>query len=807
MATLNVVIGLGGTGQEIIEFFLRILKNYPLPKEETAVEVFLFDTQRFNNNAWFYKELNGGKWQGDGHRGSRCFRVEPFSDSKRVVDEISKNLGDDTNIGDIFKDEDPVIINGLGTGGDGAWYVRKLGYLSLFYYLYRNPDDNGIERIVRTVSFYRRDNEYSRFNIFIVNSMAGGTGSGMFMPLAGLLRNRLSDIEQLNIFSILISHDVLHKGARKVDDETARKFQFNTFQVFKEIEFLNPSRKKWFVKFNAVNTFNHERTLFDSIQIITEKNTQRAILSHDAYEPYFQMAAWGIYAFCSASDDAWTQLWTSLRGGSEYTNRISSFDLRVFEYPLMEAIRCYQTTLLRKFREVFVALPVDDGKGDAGPQQEASLLFKEIEKKVTEYVVKKEKDVKILETEFSRALNECGKNPQDLRDKSIPPSPYSQDERAELCKSAVDHLDGKILRLIQEKSLGFMVNLLECLVTKIDEKLKENEKEKGTVESEIETQKRNKDGLTKYKQILESQKDLFKRECKKYKLYQLIGIYNELKSICNARFKYITGIYDLFISRSTDWSQPIEIVKEYNPPLIGIVENIQKFVEEEIYKKIKDNTVPESKGLTKEERNREVDRVLIRDIWSYFESRTLRNKIYQSYEDKMNGRINWEEPTHDTSEKNALLQELKEKTIISYLREKRKEFSASQELVDYINKLKDDKLKNLAPFLSYINAGSSATPFLFLCDDHESLVDINHISGFDNLKKYTSSIDSNIIILMKLANAMRVSELDLKKSEEVYAQELKARQKEYKGNPLFNNADFRLLEFLDPQFSAESNDK
>ncbi|MBN1472959.1 MAG: hypothetical protein JW925_14385 [Syntrophaceae bacterium] len=828
MATVNVVIGLGGTGKDILEFFAKTLNDYPI--KENAVEVFLFDTKRYSPGDPLVKELQNNKWKTEHYTQNRIFELETFNDSQAVVEKI-KSKTDVTNIGQIFLEKDPIIIERAGTSGGGAWYKRKLGYLSIFYHLYLNSSDNGVTRIVDTLNSYNDTAAYNRFNIFIVNSLAGGTGSGMFIPLAALLRSELSKNlggGALHFYSILIAPDALEKRDRSVDDTTSKIFRFNAAQILKELGHLNPSQIEWDVKFYADHSFVLQpgQRIFNNIFIVTDSNTSTTAtpLNSKEYKPYFLMSAWAVYTFCASNDAAWGQMGNPLQAAG---NSISGFGLRVFEFPSRELAEQYTLEIIDRFRLIFrslVLINMEEAK------RGAEAFFEEsIKAKLNSYFTEKDEKVKKKRKKFENELNEVNsKNIDQLKELTISILDYNEkgtDKEktpAEQLKATIfPLLDNTVLELIENEQLGFPIEFLRRVNQKIEDRKKELDNDNKEKDQWIGTRESDIKGLKKANKIRASKNKLYDKMQWKAKNIHEQTILSDIQSAIKNRWDYLSGIYDQFINTDSKWSLPNFRRQSFDPPQTKVIGSGGiKTILEDIKDEIRTNLLSHEYSGTSRERQEDADKELIKAVWSFFERMFLKENVIQSYDEKMKGRKKWNEPKEDTKQREDILKVFTETYVLKYLLENHHEFNNPQKLIEAIHKKMKQYLPHTYPFLSLVadrDERSKGTPFIFASSEHTNSIDRETITGFETAQIFDTPLDDNLIICLRLLDSMSFDNLDLADYNENYKWGLRYLKNEYKkidekrredgGEGIYDKADFDLLKFIDPRFDVKLNEK
>ena len=355
-------IGLGGTGYEILDSYIKIKEDFPGEKNIWE-EYFCLDVTSYNENT----QKPGWKRvvdpQNPANNFERYHQLVGFSDGRIFEKGYKEKEKENTNIDEIFPEDDDVINNVSNV--EGCWYRRKAGYLSLFSHL--EVGDDIFVNIQNKVADYMNlipKNERLNVFIFIVNSLAGGTGSGLVCPFTALLKKRLEGAfprQQLyfNYLLITVMPEVIRKGSRTDTKEKQMHYAANTYIALHEIEYLNSKKreKEWFVQFNANNSFNlkPEETLFDKVLLISDRNTEGKTLHVNDYWPYFNMISWFLFSMARQSE-VFLQRFGQAEGG------FGSFGLSASEFPKSDLLKYQKQVLLGEIGTKFDEIRIEDVK-------------------------------------------------------------------------------------------------------------------------------------------------------------------------------------------------------------------------------------------------------------------------------------------------------------------------------------------------------------------------------------------------------------------------------------------------------------
>lgn len=202
--TINrtVCIGLGGTGRDVLMRIRRlIVDRYGNFKQLPVISFVHIDTDQASNRVTGLR--TGNSYHGVDLRLTKAERVSAGISSSEVsnmVKELSRRSsnyeglpGAYDNIKEWFP---PQLLKNLKAINEGAQAIRPVGRLA-FFYNYRKIKQAIISAEQRTRghdSFLLRKGlrVENRLNIFVVGSLCGGTGSGIFLDIAYTLRQLYS---------------------------------------------------------------------------------------------------------------------------------------------------------------------------------------------------------------------------------------------------------------------------------------------------------------------------------------------------------------------------------------------------------------------------------------------------------------------------------------------------------------------------------------------------------------------------------------------------------------------------------------
>lgn len=150
-----------------------------------------------------------------------------------VIDSIKKGGGEYPFIEKWFSKDESKKYMGQIASCSGAGQIRPLSRMSLF--LHPEEIHGRIFNAVRSVHAGREPNEI--IPVFIVSSLAGGTGCGTFIDFANIVRECFSKIQLANLQYYIFGIFILPQGFLGTipSDSLNKRFQANCFSAFREM--------------------------------------------------------------------------------------------------------------------------------------------------------------------------------------------------------------------------------------------------------------------------------------------------------------------------------------------------------------------------------------------------------------------------------------------------------------------------------------------------------------------------------------------------------------------------------------------
>lgn len=200
----TLIIGLGGTGHRIaVRLKSLVWQSWPADQLEHRARFLVFDTA--------HEELSVP------HNGERSITLEPGSEFHDIgqtpVANIKRNLAQqsaiETRLGSVMSNLPPTVLR------NGAKQLRPLGLLA---FLWRYTD---IEEAIRDAIWALAGRQHSSgregVNVFIVNSLVGGTGSSAFLDVAHVVRDLFDELGTMADFCHITGVGVLPRAFHGVN--------------------------------------------------------------------------------------------------------------------------------------------------------------------------------------------------------------------------------------------------------------------------------------------------------------------------------------------------------------------------------------------------------------------------------------------------------------------------------------------------------------------------------------------------------------------------------------------------------------
>jgi hypothetical protein len=194
----TLIIGLGGTGHRIAVWLKSLIwRSWPAEQIADLVRILVFDTAQEDLTA--------------GHNG-RVIALEPGSElfdiGQTPVANIKRNLAQqsaiEARLGGVMAILPPTVLR------NGAKQLRPLGLLA---FLWRYPDiETQLRDAIWALAGRQHNNNREGVNVFIVNSLVGGTGSSAFLDVAHVVRDLFDELGTLADFCYITGVGVMPRA-------------------------------------------------------------------------------------------------------------------------------------------------------------------------------------------------------------------------------------------------------------------------------------------------------------------------------------------------------------------------------------------------------------------------------------------------------------------------------------------------------------------------------------------------------------------------------------------------------------------
>ncbi|WP_139904733.1 tubulin-like doman-containing protein [Clostridium thermarum] len=272
-----LIIGLGGTGYQVIKRLKKLFsKRYN--NEKLPVRYLLIDTDLKT-------------FLDDSIKNSEKCQLKFGEGIKNTLDWAYNNPNFD------WLPQNPKITPDFFTSTDqGAGLVRPIGRM----YLYKNAKlvydclqtaKNDLADLHKLLTENEEINleNIDRHKVYIVGSLAGGTGCGTFLDVAVMI-SKIFNRDTTNIIGIFTLESCYDEKLSS-DLDAQNRSKANCYAALKELEFYmssitNPSDSKYTFKYSNVGKIKLDRKLLDICYLIENRNESGGVLTNieDIYD-------------------------------------------------------------------------------------------------------------------------------------------------------------------------------------------------------------------------------------------------------------------------------------------------------------------------------------------------------------------------------------------------------------------------------------------------------------------------------------------------------------------------------------------
>jgi Tubulin like len=273
----TICIGLGGTGRDVLMRIRRlIVDRYGDFKQLPVISFVHIDTDKGTSNVTGLR--TGNTYHGVDLRFSDAEKVAATMTRPEVdnmVKELSRNAsnydGSPGVYSNIFSWFPPQLLKNLKAIDEGAQAIRPVGRLAFFhnYRKIKSALESAEKRTRGHESFMIRNNwsVENKLNIFVVGSLCGGTGSGVFLDVAYCLRQMYGN-DGAQIVGYLIISPELYGNA---PDKNA-----NAYAALKELNYYATAGTTFQAEYDSQNLefVEEARPPFEYVYLVSNRTAQ-----------------------------------------------------------------------------------------------------------------------------------------------------------------------------------------------------------------------------------------------------------------------------------------------------------------------------------------------------------------------------------------------------------------------------------------------------------------------------------------------------------------------------------------------------
>lgn len=276
----TVIIGLGGTGKKALLYAKKRLVE-TFGEEPPLIKFLLIDTTSANTDA-----LKAYLPSSEGFKEVRLKASEVLHIEARGASLLPQ-------VHDEIREWFPPKVDLKANILSGAGQIRALGRLALYAnasLVYENLRD--LLALARDYRYERPNGEqqyiyeaYSpHLTVALVGSLAGGTGSGIFLDVAMVLRELMKDEDQLFGYFLLPDIYVNRPGTQNVEA--------NAYAALKELDYLMSREDTWEYSFGG-RRIQVRKKPFDMVFLVNRQN--RAGKTVNEVEQLTELLGLGLY--------------------------------------------------------------------------------------------------------------------------------------------------------------------------------------------------------------------------------------------------------------------------------------------------------------------------------------------------------------------------------------------------------------------------------------------------------------------------------------------------------------------------------
>ncbi|WP_036486922.1 tubulin-like doman-containing protein [Myxosarcina sp. GI1] len=273
----TVCIGLGGTGRDVLMRIRRLIVDRHVDLKQLPVISFVhIDTDKATSNMTGLR--TGNTYHGVDLRFSDAEKVAATM-TRSEVDNLARELsrrgsnydgtpGVFSNISSWFP---PQLLKNLKAIDEGAQAIRPVGRLAFFhnYRKIKAAIETAEQRTRGHEAFMIRNNwsVENKLSIYVIGSLCGGTGSGVFLDVAYCLR-QLYGIDGAQIIGYLVISPELYGNA---PDKNA-----NTYAALKELNYYATAGTTFKAEYDTQNLefVEESRPPFEYVYLVSNRTAK-----------------------------------------------------------------------------------------------------------------------------------------------------------------------------------------------------------------------------------------------------------------------------------------------------------------------------------------------------------------------------------------------------------------------------------------------------------------------------------------------------------------------------------------------------
>jgi hypothetical protein len=288
----SLVIGLGGTGKRALTHLKRRIFDTYGREDLPWVRLLSIDTDDGAvSNPPVISQNSGQQIE----LGLNEMRVIDQSDTPKIISNL--DAPENRHIKEWYPD--PMMNVDFPKAAKGSGQVRMFGRIGLYkgenlYTTYR-----WLQQAAQDVSDPAAWDEYKGFNIdpgtqfvYVICSLCGGTGSGMFLDIAYLLRKIIGvDPSTRRFVGMFVMPEVYEPV---VENAHLKRIYANSYAALRELDYLmNSPRRSYNIrgKDHSFAEFDRDVTPFDFVFLMSNKNKRGAVISQRQVNADKPMAA------------------------------------------------------------------------------------------------------------------------------------------------------------------------------------------------------------------------------------------------------------------------------------------------------------------------------------------------------------------------------------------------------------------------------------------------------------------------------------------------------------------------------------